>query len=170
MAKLKYDAKLVDNVLDYLDKAKAKLDGTEADLSGAISIVNNARGIQYVGSAGTLSTVTSKPAVCISLIENAIKEINTRVTAIVQYNNNYAQAPLWKKLFGTVGMAAAKIGEGFVGAFEDIGDAALLIGAWVTKPIDAVFNTNASEAIINFQKRDLSRELFDWVYYDSFQN
>ena len=166
MATLKYDAKLVDNVLDYLSKAKIKLNGTEANLSGAINIVNNARGAKYVGSVGALSTITSKPSACISLIENAIKEINTRVTAIVQYNNNYDQAPLWKKLVGTIGMAAAKIDEGIIGAFEDIGDAALLIGAWAVKPIDAVFNTNAKEAIINFQKRDLSRELFDWIYYD----
>ena len=32
MAKLKYDEKIVNNVLDYLDKAKAKLSGTETDL------------------------------------------------------------------------------------------------------------------------------------------
>ena len=166
MAKLKYDQKIVSNVLDYLDKGIAELNGTETDLTGAVTIVQSARGAEHVSSIGSLATVVEKPQLCIDLINNAINEINTRVAAIVQYNNDYDNAPLWKKVFGTIGMAASKIGEGFVGAFEDIGDAVLLVGAWFTKPIDAIFNTKASEAIINFQKRDLSRELFDWVYYD----
>ncbi len=165
MPRLNYDEGLVNNALDLLDQGKTKLSTTENDISSAVSLVYNARGAEYI-NVSNIATGIGLADQCVDLIDNTINGINSRVEAIIEYNKDYDAAPFWKKALSTVGMGAAKIGEGFVGAFEDIGDAACLLGAWVTKPVDLVLKTKISDSILDFEKRDLSRELFDFIYYD----
>lgn len=166
MAKLNYDKTQVDKALEILKKATSDLLILSEDFQKEFNGIKSANGSNYVNYS-SLGTSVKQAEACSDAIKDAMLKINNRIEAIVEYNKDYDNAPWYKKAFGTVGMAASKVGEGIVGAFEDIGDAALLVGAWVAKPFDLIFKSNASEKIQEFMKKDLSRDLFDKLYYNS---
>ena len=165
------DSDKVDAAMENLNNIKnSTIETSKETIAEAVNKINACTGFeQYVGH---VEGSAFDPVIDYAGL--AVDEVMNQIQAKVDNINEYDSAKWYEKVGGTVGMVFAKVGEGFVGAFEDIGDAALTVGAWISKPIDAISNaatggngTHISDAIQKFEARDLSHELFDAVYYST---
>lgn len=73
-------------------------------------------------------------------------------------NSNLVNPDASTKVFATVGMGAFKFGEGFVGFFEDLGDAVLTAGSFVSR---FAGNKELSDNLNNIVQIDVSKNIFE---------
>ena len=158
------DSTKVDSAMENLNNIKNSTIETSKDtIAEAVNKINACTGFeQYVGH---VEGSAFDPVIDYASL--AVDEVMNQIQAKVDDIEDYDKGSTLQKIGATAGMVFAKVGEGFVGAFEDVGDAVLTVGAWVAKPIDAIAGTELSQGIQNFEARDLSHELFDAVYYST---
>ena len=103
---------------------------------------------------------------------NDLKEhvigIGTALKSAADAAKAYSEASIGEKFVATVGMAAAKTGEGFVSAFEDIGDGAFSLGGFVAaNTVGRLTGTKEGmeEFVGNVVKKDISHDIFNYLYY-----
>ena len=157
---------------DKVDQAKTDLQNVKTnEISSAKDAISAA--IEKINACTGMDQYVSHIDVNIfdEVIETAslgVDEVVSQIDAKVNDINDYDKGSFLQKVGGTAGMVFSKVGEGFVGAFEDVGDAVLTAGAWVTNvpKIWTGEDTAASKALQNAAKYDVSHNMFQW-YYDS---
>lgn len=154
MARFEYDESKVSSALKELEEAKKTLDNVNTEINEGISIIEGARGSNFISV--DFSSILSLKDTSIEYIDTIISDINKNVTTIEEYNN----APWYKKVFASVGMAATKFVEGLGTGCEQIVDGfASGIGM-----VAGVFSSDAKEAIGDFVKKDYVGDAFAASY------
>ena len=156
------DIKLASEVVNSLNNVSTvTITNEESNVAKALENLNSVKGIDKIGGPVVINTsgMFSDFSEMVNEIGQNLEKDSDSVQA---YSNGKSYNPL------TVGvasglMAASNVGEGFLSAFEDIGDAVCIAGAWVTK----LFNNDISQKIQNFAAKDLSHSLFDKLYYST---
>lgn len=155
---------------DKVDQAKTDLTNIKSNeinaakeaVSQALDKINACTGFEE--RVGHINTQVFDESIDYSglCIDEVISQIDAKVNDI----NEYDKGDFWTKAGATAGMVFSKVGEGFLGAFEDVGDAAVVTGAWICN-IPKLWtgkDTAASTALQDFAKKDLSHEAFEWYY------
>ena len=165
MAKLKYNASLVESAISELGIASSQVIELEKEMRSALTIVANARGIEYVNTDALFQTL-GYPSGCQSTIENTISTIKTKASEIEEYNQKFENASFLQKLGATAGLFLTKICEGFATAGEQIVDGfASIIGFGA-----GLISKNAQESIGNFIAKDHVGDYFGNLYDTSLKN
>ena len=87
-----------------------------------------------------------------------ISSANEMLKSELYANSNLVNPDTGAKVLATVGMGVFKFGEGFFGFFEDIGDAVLTAGSFVSR---LAGNKELSDDLNNFSQIDISQGLFE---------
>ena len=159
MAKISYDKLKTQDVLDQLNDANSKLNGTEQELQAAISTIKNARGIEYITGLD-FSGIIESPSQCQDYIKNQIKTISTRVQDIEEYNEDVGNTNFFLRGLATFGLVEAKLSEGFGKACESVVDGLASGIGWVV----GLFSPKAKKKIGDFVAKDWTGEYFDNSY------
>ena len=144
MARYTYNASLVTQTLEKLNSACSSLDNTNVDIKKGIDVINNARGAENISVDYT--PIIDYQASVIEYVELMSKEIKSKAQEIEEYED----APWWKKLFATIGMAALKLVEGLATFVEQIGDGLVSILGF----IGGIFSSEFRDCIGEFVKKD----------------
>ena len=157
------DVKEQDLYVD-IDKAEATIDEVNniansipsagSAISGALSALNSVNGMALVGGL-QLGNVEAAFDTVTAQVKSIASQMDKRVGDAKYYSSS-----TWDKIWGTAGMVVAKAGEGFLGAFEDIGDGVVSIVGWVGGKLGA--DTQWAE---DFVAKDWSHDVMDWAYY-----
>ncbi|MBQ2909396.1 MAG: hypothetical protein IJE53_01145 [Bacilli bacterium] len=159
MAKLKYNATLVQNTIDELGAASNQLVNTEDEMRSALTIIANAQGIHHVHT-DTLFNTLGFPTACQDMIEDTVTQLKSRAAEIEEYNKEYENASFLEKLGSTAGLFLTKICEGFASAGEQIVDGfASIIGLGA-----GLISKDAQNSIGNFIKKDHVGDFFGNLY------
>ena len=158
------DETAIKEAKDALSKiASNDLDDVKSEISAAVNQLNSVTG--FAEEVGQLNSNAFDSV--IDCGADAITAIVSQIDGKVQDIEEFSSASLPTKIFSTIGMGAAKIGEGFVGAFEDVGDALLTAGAWVCN-IPKLWtgeDTAASKVLQSAVEYDVSHNMFDALVY-----
>lgn len=157
------DVKEQDLYVD-IDKAEATIDEVNniansipsagSAVSGALSALNSVNGMALIGGL-QLGNVEAAFDTVTAQVKSIASQMDKRVGDAKYYSSS-----TWDKIWGTAGMVVAKAGEGFLGAFEDIGDGVVSIVGWVGGKFGA--DTQWAE---DFVAKDWSHDVMDWAYY-----
>lgn len=157
------DVKESDLYVD-IDKAEATIDeinniantipSAGSAVSGALSALNSVNGMALIGGF-QLGNVEAAFDQITAQVKNVASQMDKRVGDAKYYSSS-----TWDKIWGTAGMVVAKAGEGFLGAFEDIGDGVVSVVGWVGGKLGA--DTQWAE---DFVSKDWSHDVMDWAYY-----
>ena len=165
MARLKYDSNLVNSAIDELSEGNRQLINTEDDMRSALTIIANARGVNYVHT-DTLFNTIGYPSACQEMIEETISDIRKRVTELEEYNKEYENASFLEKLGSTAGLFLTKICEGIASSGEQIVDGfASVIGLGA-----GLLSEDAQKSIENFIKKDYIGDFFNNLYDTSLKS
>ena len=157
---------------DKVDEGKTSLTNTKQDIKDTstniinqIRRINNAKGYStYVGEIIDTSSFTEYDTACNSVVDELVKEIDSMVKSINDYNN----ASWIEQDFADIGMALTKFAEGIFSFGEQIIDGvATIVGFIPVNIADAINgNNDASEAFGNWIKKDHVGDFF----YDQYEN
>ena len=154
------DVKEQDLYVD-IDKAEATIDEVNniansipsagSAVSGALSALNSVNGMALIGGL-QLGNVDAAFDTVTAQVKSIANQMDKRVGDAKYYSSS-----TWDKIWGTAGMVVAKAGEGFLGAFEDIGDGVVSILGWT-----GIISDETAASII---EKDWSHDIMDWAYY-----
>ena len=116
MGKYTYTESLVDESINMLRRADQELSGTNAAVMNAVNTILNARGADRL--AFDFDDIIELTDIARDDIDAVTREILNKQAEIEEYEN----APWWKKLFASIGMALLKYIEGHAQAIEYIFD------------------------------------------------
>ncbi|MBR2828221.1 MAG: hypothetical protein IKE70_03220 [Bacilli bacterium] len=172
MAKLVYDASLVDSALGQLRQAKAILGKTDSDLGNAASIIKSARGIEYI-DVGGLSSIVGLGSKCQEYIDQVVSDINNQVDKITEYNAEIDEDysgffGFIKRAGATVVHASSKLFEGIGTAGEQITDGFASAVGWVAGGVGDLFQWDEAKQLKSdigeFVAKDHVGDAFDNLY------
>ena len=150
----------VDSVVQKLNSIGTnQVETARTEIKAAITELNNVNGVaQYVGqvNAGGYDSVFESIASSISQIG---EQLQNKADSIKEYE----EANGFEKLGSTFLMAGAKLGEGTLSVFEDIGDGAVSIVGWIA-PKDSPVEKGCE----SFVKKNLSHDAFNFYYNSDF--
>ena len=129
-----HDQDVLNNTEDYeriladidASVAACDLNGSCQDIKAKVNEINNVTGVkEYIGE------------ISLSNVEDLFSTIGDSISSLKEYLVNnyndikaYDESSWWEKAANTLFMGACKLGEGVLGAFENIGDGCIsLIGA-----------------------------------------
>ena len=124
-------------------------------INGALATLNGTHGMDLIGGFQ------------LSGLDAAFDQIEAQIKGVASVMDKrlgdakYYSSSLPEKIFGTIGMGVAKIGEGFLSAFEDIGDGVVSVVGWI-----APKDSDVEKWCQNFVEKDLAHDAFQW-YYES---
>ena len=144
----------VQDAVDSLKEINGDIEEIHEDVQNQINIINN----NIQGFEDYLNSVNANGEVVQDSVTSLIAILTEQADLIEEYNN----ASYLKKLGSTYAMVGTNLFEGAVSVLEDIGDAAILVGATVFSP----FTDTKSWQV--FAARDLTGEAFDYLYDDGF--
>ena len=168
MGKYTYTASLVDESISILKRADQELSGTSAAVINAVNTILNARGADRLTmDFSDILDITDYARDDISAVT---KEILSKQTEIEEYEN----APWWKKLFASLGMALLKFIEGRAQSVEYMFDIVVSLFGF----IGGIFNSDFKSACQEwaeenhvdnwFTQQYISEDgLFHWVNSNS---
>lgn len=150
----------VTEVTDTIRKiATVKVGEAQDAVYAALKNLNNVNGLdKYVGAVD----ISAYDSLFYSITET-INDLANKMQNKAEDIKEYEEAPLSKKLAGSLFMGVAKAGEGLLSAFESIGDGIVSVVGWGAGKLGA---KNFQESCAKFVEKDLSRGAFKW-YYDS---
>ena len=154
MGRYVYDASLVTQALDELNSAVNSLADINTEIQSGINTINSATGANCIDVDYT--KLLELKTLAEDVVEEDIRTIQEKVAII----EDYEQAPWYKKVFASVGMALTKFGEGVVSAIEDLGDGVVSIAGFV----GGIFNSEFKEACGEYIKKDHVGDWFDEQY------
>lgn len=156
MGKYTYTASLVDESINILRRADQELSGTNAAVINAVNTILNARGADRL--AFDFSDILTLTDIARDDIAAVTKEILSKQAEIEEYEN----APWWKKLFASLGMAILKYLEGHAQAIEYVFDFAVSLAGF----IGGLFNSNFKNACKEFAEKELVDSWFTKQFVD----
>lgn len=157
----------VSATVNGINHAADQIETTKGDFVSIIDQINNAKGVADYFSA-TLPTAEYEAS--FNELKEHVVGIGTALQSDADAAKAYADASFGEKVFATLGMAAAKTGEGFVSAFEDLGDGVVSLGGFVAaNTFGRLTGTKEGieETVGNFVKTDYSHMMFDKLYYST---
>lgn len=132
-----------------------KVDSLKDEVKNAVNNLNGQTGFeQYVGHLES-SAFDSVIAYTSTAVDEIINQIDQKVEKIDEYDSGN----ILDKTIGTVSMLTGKLGEGFLSVFEGVGDAALTVGAWVSRVPTLGKENDVSKAIESAVEFDVSGTL-----------
>ena len=159
MARFVYKEDTVKNSISRLQDAYAALSQTEAALNSGFDYLQQVQGGAYIDVAQSRNTICGFPESGRSYINELKNAVESKCAEIQDYNN----APWYKKLFASIGMGLAKFGEGFINAFENIGDACISLVGFTS----GVFGMKGVQDWCAEQiKKDYASDIMSNVYKD----
>jgi len=157
----------VSATVDGINDAADKIETTKVNFISIIDQINKKQGVADYFSA-TLPTAEYEAS--FDDLKKHVIGIGTTLKSDADAAKAYADASFGEKVFATLGMAAAKTGEGFVSAFEDLGDGVVSLGGFVAaNTFGRLTGTKEGieETVGNFVKTDYSHMMFDKLYYST---
>lgn len=141
MGKYTYTASLVDESINILQRADQELSGTNAAVLNAVNTILNARGAERLGfDFADILDLTDYARDDIAAIT---KEILDKQEEIEEYEN----APWWKKLFASLGLAILKLIEGHAQSIEYIFDFAVSLAGFIGGLFNSEFKASCQEFV-----------------------
>ena len=153
------DNEAVQNAEDGLNNiSRNDLATAKEEIAAAVNKLTQVRGFEK--EVGGVDKNAFDPIVDVA--KEGIDAVIAQIEAKVQDIEDFSNSSLGDKILATSAMVTAKVGEGFLGAFEDVGDGLLTVGAWVTNvpKLWTGEDTAASKAIKDFVKSAHSHEIF----------
>lgn len=153
--------------VDGINHAADQIETTKGNFISIINQINKKQGVADYFSA-TLPTAEYEAS--FNELKEHVVGIGTTLQSDADAAKAYADASFGEKVFATLGMAAAKTGEGFVSAFEDLGDGVVSLGGFVAaNTFGRLTGTKEGieEKVGNFVKNDYSHMIFDKLYYST---
>lgn len=148
----------VDQVVTSIKKiGKNEVENAKDAVHAAIRDLNNVNGVaKYVGNvdASAFDGVFES-------IATAIAEIGEQIQSKADDIKTYEESAWYEKLGSTFAMTGAKLAEGVLSVFEDIGDGAVSIVGWV-----APKKSGVEKWCTNFVEKEWAHDTFNF-YYDS---
>lgn len=144
MARYTYNAGAVRQTIDTLYSACDCLDETNVDIKKGIDMIYNARGAENINI--DFSVITGYHSTVVEYIDTMANEIQKKANEIEEYQD----APWYKKLFATIGMAALKLVEGLASFVENIGDGLVSIVGF----IGGIFSSEFKNSVAEFVRTD----------------
>ena len=155
---------------DMVKQVKSELDAittgsiqdTKDLMSAAVTTLNKCKGFElYVGhvNESSFDEIINYSSETITFVKD---QIDAKVASIDAYNNSTR----WEKVMGTANMFVAKFGEGFVSAFEDVGDGILTIGSWGCGLLGA---DGAEQKLADWVEYDVSGKTFELLMNDDLE-
>ena len=151
--------------VEGINRAADEIETTKTNFVSIIDEINKMKGVADYFSA-TLPVEEYEDS-----FDELIKHVRGLGTTL-QSNANavkaYEDSSGLEKFAATLGMAAAKTGEGFVSAFEDLGDGVVSLGGFVAaNTVGRLTGTKEGmeEFVGNIVKKDISHDVFDFLYY-----
>lgn len=141
MGKYTYTASLVDESINILRRADQELSGTNAAVINAVNTILNARGADRL--AFDFDDILELTDIARDDISTVTREILSKQAEIEEYEN----APWWKKLFASLGMAILKYIEGHAQAIEYIFDFAISLAGFIGGLFNSEFKASCQEFI-----------------------
>lgn len=168
MGKYTYTASLVDESVNILKRADQELSGTNAAVINAVNTILNARGADRLAfDFDDILDITDFARDDISAVT---KEILNKQAEIEEYEN----APWWKKLFASIGMALLKFIEGHAQTIEYVFDLAVSLAGFIGGLFNSEFKSACKEFVEKehvdnwFTKQYINEDgLFHWVNSNS---
>ena len=156
MGKYTYTASLVDESINILRRADQELSGTNAAVINAVNTILNARGADRL--AFDFDDILDLTDIARDDIAAVTKEILNKQSEIEEYEN----APWWKKLFASLGMAILKYIEGHAQAIEYIFDFAVSLAGF----IGGLFNSEFKSACKEWAEKNIVDDWFTKQFTD----
>lgn len=122
---IKYNDGNINTSKGLLNNAKSELDGTRDALIAGFKTLGSARGSEWIDYQQNEKVIEDFPSNCCEYIDDLFNSMSNKAKEIEEYRD----APLYKKIFATVGMGLSKFTEGILTVGENIIDAgASLVG------------------------------------------
>lgn len=154
MGRYVYDASLVSQAIDELNRAINSLSDVNTEIQAGINTINSATGANWIDV--DYSKLLQLQTTAEDVIEEDIRVIQEKVTVIEDYEN----APWLKKMFASAGMALTKFGEGIASTVEDLGDGVASIIGFV----GGIFSSDFQESCAEYVKKDHVGDWFNKQY------
>ena len=168
MGKYTYTASLVDESISILKRADQELSGTNAAVLNAVNTILNARGADRL---------TMDFSDILNITDYARDDINAVTKEIINKQNEieeYQNAPWWKKLFASIGMALLKFFEGQAQSIEYMFDIVVSLFGFIGGIFNSDFRSACQEwadenHVDNWFTQQYIREdgLFHWINSNS---
>lgn len=158
MGRYVYNSDKVTQTIDELNSALNSIKNVTSEIQAGINTINSANGAKYIDA--DYSLILKFQEIAENSIEDDIKEIQSKVTIIEDYEN----APWHKKLFSSIGMGLTKFTEGVVSGLENITDGAVSIAGFV----GGIFNSDFKNSVAEYVRKDHVGEWFDKQYDSGF--
>ena len=153
---------MVESVLSSLKTLSTNVGTAKDETQAAIESLNSVQGFsEYVVDGGL--DVGHFDQLYDSVI-GTVDSISSTMTGAVEDIKAFNNAEWYEKILPTIGMAAAKFGEGVVSVGEDLIDGAASIVGFVSGAIP-VIGKDVQSAIGDFVKEDWTHDFFDWAVY-----
>lgn len=154
MARYVYNATLVQNTIDTLHAAVDSLETTDETVEKGIEMIMYANGAEVMDI--DFSQIINYHTQVVEYIDAMTNELRRKAQEIEEYQN----APWYKKVFSTIGLAALKLIEGLGSFVENIGDGVVAITGFVGGIFSSEFKDACGEAI----KKDIVGDAFENAY------
>ncbi len=150
MAKINYNPQGVSLAIGDLELANRNIDIAKSEISTAVNIIRNARGVSDYISID-YNWILNLPVDCQDLITKQKNEIEQKATQLEAYNKDVDNANIFVRAAATYGMAQIKMAEGVGTAGEQIIDG---------------FASAAGFIAGIFGAKDAQKGIGDWVEKD----
>ena len=158
MGRYVYDASRVTQTLEELNDAIDILSNVTTEIQAGLNVIDNAKGSHYIEiNASARTSLLGLQAKAEEVIEEDIKTIQSKVTAIEEFEN----APVYKKFFSSIFMGLTKFAEGIVSGFEDLGDGVASIIGFIVGIFESEFADSVAEYVAKDYVGDWFAEKYD---------
>lgn len=158
MGRYVYNSGQVTQAIDRLNEAIKAVADVNTEIQVGIDEINNATGASCIEI--DYSKLLQLQPMAEEVIEEDIRTIQSKVTVIEDYEN----APWYKKVFSSVGMALTKFVEGVASGLENICDGAVSIVGFV----GGIFNSDFKNSVAEYVAKDHVGDWFQEKYDNGF--
>lgn len=153
---IKYNDGNINTSKGLLNNAKSELDGTRDALIAGFKTLGSARGSEWIDYQQNEKVIEDFPSNCCEYIDDLFNSMSNKAKEIEEYRD----APLYKKIFATVGMGLSKFTEGILTVGENIVDA----GASLVGFTAGIFgNKDLQNSCAEFVKVNAMADTFNWI-------
>ena len=163
MAKLDFDEKKIESVIEKLTEAKDSLNNVADGMASGLNIIARARGSANLDT-NALREGVQLPENCVTEITSMIDKIKLTAEEILKYNGDVSKLNIFERTLGTIGMFGSKLTEGVFTAGEQLVDGFASIIGW---GLGKLGFKGAQESIAKFVSKDYVGDAFHNFYYNT---
>lgn len=153
---IKYNDGNINTSKGLLNNAKSELDGTRDALIAGFKTLGSARGSEWIDYQQNEKIIEDFPSNCCEYIDDLFNSMSNKAKEIEEYRD----APLYKKIFATVGMGLSKFTEGILTVAENIVDAGVSLVGFTA----GIFgNKDLQNSCAEFVKVNGFADAFNWI-------